>query len=804
MLEIVIEEEGRESRTVRVSQFPCQIGRGREAGVQLSGWRIARVHAELQRIGRGIKLVDQGTLVGTRVNGERIVEYGPLSEKDEIEVAGYRLRVQGDALRQAGPQPDARLFGDEGAGGREAGGREPRALHGGAGVLRPLQGTSGVPAGVGADTDGAAEETSRQLADAVIRQAARLDKQAQSDVKGGRAGSLPGAAHAIHAADGAHAVDVVHAADTASGAEAANVSDATRAVDGADKAYRDGEAGMMHRADIAAPHDGMDGTMTQVLQGTPEQTTADSVGICRTVGGSRGGNADGSHAAGNGFFSDSDNGNGSGSSNDNGNGNGNRGHDGNSRAGSAQRHAGSTGNPAGHAGAPGTGTGSRQTSEDEAEQARLAGYARAAQEQTKALGWRRLVQRQLLEVIDLRRSNLTQFSADEVKAEVRSAVERIVAELKNLPEDIDREMLVQDSVDEAVGLGPLERLMTDPLVSEIMVNSASDIFVERKGKLQQVPLAFSDDNAIRNVIERIVAPLGRRIDESSPLVDARLPDGSRVNAIIPPVALKGPSITIRRFNRTVMTPATLVQNASASAAMMEFLRISVEQHKSIIVSGGTGSGKTTLLNVLSNLIPQGERLITIEDAAELKLNHPHLVSLESRPPNAEGRGAITIRDLVKNALRMRPDRIIVGECRGAEALDMAQAMNTGHEGSMTTVHANTPRDVLSRLEVLMLMAGLDLPVTALREQIASAVDLIIHQARFSDGSRRITSITEVCGVESGKIQSHEIFRFEQTGIGADGKIIGRFRACDEVPSFYEALRDRGVKVDFSIFEDHDK
>ena len=807
MLEIVIEEEGRESRTVRVSQFPCQIGRGREAGVQLSGWRIARVHAELQRIGRGIKLVDQGTLVGTRVNGERIVEYGPLSEKDEIEVAGYRLRVQGDALRQAGPQPDARLFGDEGAGGREAGGREPRALHGGAGVLRPLQGTSGVPAGVGADTDGAAEETSRQLADAVIRQAARLDRGAQSDVKGGRAGSLPGAAHAIHAADGAHAVDVVHAADTANASDAATRAiDATNAADGAGKACRDGKAGMMDRADIAAPHDDADadGTMAQALQDTPEQRTADSVGICRTVGGSRGGNADGSHAAGNGFFSDSDNGNGSGSSNDNGNGNGNRGHDGNSRAGSAQRHAGSTGNPAGHAGAPGTGTGSRQTSEDEAEQARLAGYARAAQEQTKALGWRRLVQRQLLEVIDLRRSNLTQFSADEVKAEVRSAVERIVAELKNLPEDIDREMLVQDSVDEAVGLGPLERLMTDPLVSEIMVNSASDIFVERKGKLQQVPLAFSDDNAIRNVIERIVAPLGRRIDESSPLVDARLPDGSRVNAIIPPVALKGPSITIRRFNRTVMTPATLVQNASASAAMMEFLRISVEQHKSIIVSGGTGSGKTTLLNVLSNLIPQGERLITIEDAAELKLNHPHLVSLESRPPNAEGRGAITIRDLVKNALRMRPDRIIVGECRGAEALDMAQAMNTGHEGSMTTVHANTPRDVLSRLEVLMLMAGLDLPVTALREQIASAVDLIIHQARFSDGSRRITSITEVCGVESGKIQSHEIFRFEQTGIGADGKIIGRFRACDEVPSFYEALRDRGVKVDFSIFEDHDK
>ncbi len=285
---------------------------------------------------------------------------------------------------------------------------------------------------------------------------------------------------------------------------------------------------------------------------------------------------------------------------------------------------------------------SSRGADDSIDHVRLADYARAAQEQGKALGWRRLVQRQLLEVIDLRRSNLTQFSADEVKAEVRSAVERIVAGMQNLPPDIDRDMLVQDSVDEAVGLGPLERLMTDPLISEIMVNSATDIFVERKGKLQQVPLAFSDDDAIRNVIERIVAPLGRRIDESSPLVDARLPDGSRVNAIIPPVALKGPTITIRRFNRTVMTPDTLVANQSASPAMMEFLRICVEQHKSIIVSGGTGSGKTTLLNVLSNLIPVGERLITIEDAAELKLMHPHLVSLESRPPNAEGRGAITI------------------------------------------------------------------------------------------------------------------------------------------------------------------
>lgn len=728
MLEIVIEEEGRESRTVPVAGLPCRIGRGKEAEVQLGGWRVARVHAELQRIGRGVKLVDLGTIVGTRVNGERVVEYGPLSERDEIVVAGYRLRVQGSGLRLP-------------ASGRSA----------------PL------------DDDGL-----------------------ETDVEGTEA----------HAAQ-----KIAPEGDRAATGAAASVRNAV--------SRRSGDAGASDRGD------GQSG------QGISGRTLAMPVNDAVPAA-EEGRRADGSleghdHACGSGSGSGSGPGSGSGSGSVGGHVDGDRCDPGEHR--DSREHSDSGERPdairpgAGGADeqgeAPG-GAGVRdgrkvvsmgaaadagsRGADDSIDQARLADYARAAQEQGKALGWRRLVQRQLLEVIDLRRSNLTQFSADEVKAEVRSAVERIVAGMQNLPPDIDRDMLVQDSVDEAVGLGPLERLMTDPLISEIMVNSATDIFVERKGKLQQVPLAFSDDDAIRNVIERIVAPLGRRIDESSPLVDARLPDGSRVNAIIPPVALKGPTITIRRFNRTVMTPDTLVANQSASPAMMEFLRICVEQHKSIIVSGGTGSGKTTLLNVLSNLIPVGERLITIEDAAELKLMHPHLVSLESRPPNAEGRGAITIRDLVKNALRMRPDRIIVGECRGGEALDMLQAMNTGHEGSMTTVHANTPRDVLSRLEVLMLMAGVELPLAALREQIASAVDLIIHQARFPDGSRRITSITEVCGVESGKIQSHEIFRYEQTGL-KNSRVQGRFRACDEVPSFYEALRDRGVAVDFSIFED---
>ena len=718
MLEIVIEEEGRESRTVPVAGLPCRIGRGKEAEVQLGGWRVARVHAELQRIGRGVKLVDLGTIVGTRVNGERVVEYGPLSERDEIVVAGYRLRVQGSGLRLPASGRSA-LLDDDGL-ETNVEGTEARAVQ----KIAP-------------DGDRAATGASALLRNVVSR---RLDDEGASDHDDGQSGqgisgrtlampvndAMPTAGEGCRADGGLEGHDHACGSGSGSGSVGGHVAG--------------------DRRDPGEPRD----------LGEHYDSGERPDAIRRGAGG-----AD---------------------------------QKGKAPGGAGVRDGGKVVSMGAAADA------SSRGADDSIDQARLADYARAAQEQGKALGWRRLVQRQLLEVIDLRRSNLTQFSADEVKAEVRSAVERIVAGMQNLPPDIDRDMLVQDSVDEAVGLGPLERLMTDPLISEIMVNSATDIFVERKGKLQQVPLAFSDDDAIRNVIERIVAPLGRRIDESSPLVDARLPDGSRVNAIIPPVALKGPTITIRRFNRTVMTPDTLVANQSASPAMMEFLRICVEQHKSIIVSGGTGSGKTTLLNVLSNLIPVGERLITIEDAAELKLMHPHLVSLESRPPNAEGRGAITIRDLVKNALRMRPDRIIVGECRGGEALDMLQAMNTGHEGSMTTVHANTPRDVLSRLEVLMLMAGVELPLAALREQIASAVDLIIHQARFPDGSRRITSITEVCGVESGKIQSHEIFRYEQTGL-KNSRVQGRFRACDEVPSFYEALRDRGVAVDFSIFED---
>ena len=568
MLDVVIEEDGKAARTVSVTRFPCRIGKAKDSEIGLASWRVGRIHAEIHRIGRSLKLVDLGTLAGTLVNGERIVEYGPLSERDEIVIAGYRLRVHGEALRMPAAGP---------VGGEPATARGPAA---------------------GAPDDGV------------------------------------GAAQAA-------------------GPEASGQTSA---------------AGRLRRDLLAA------------------------------------------------------------------------------------------------------------------------------------VPWRRLVHRRLLELIDLRRSNPSQFSPEQLRTEVRTAVETLVADLDALPAEIDRVQLIEDTVDEAVGLGPLERLMGDPDITEIMVNGALDVFVERGGRLERAAAVFSDDTAIRNVIERIVAPLGRRIDEASPLVDARLADGSRVNAIIPPVALKGPTVTIRRFNRAVMTPESLVALGSASPEMVSFFRVCVEERRSIVVSGGTGSGKTTLLNVLSNLIPASERLVTIEDAAELKLRHEHLVSLEARPPNAEGRGAVTIRDLVRNALRMRPDRIIVGECRGAEALDMLQAMNTGHEGSLTTIHANTPRDVLSRLEVLTLMGGIELPVGAIREQIASAIDLIVHQARFRDGTRRITSVTEVAGIESGRIQLQELFRYEQFATGRD-RVDGRHRPCGAVPGFYEALVGRGVVFDVGLFDE---
>lgn len=528
MLLIAIEQAGQAPRTVRVERLPCRIGRGRDCELSLPSWRVGRVHAELQVSGPVLRIVDAGTLGGTAVNGERVVEFGPLTAADLVEIGGFRLRIQ-------------------------------------------------------------------------------------LDPGGGETGAVPGS---------------------------------------------------VAREDI---------------------------------------------------------------------------------------------------------------------------------------GWRRLVHRQLLQTIDLRRRDLRTADPQALRAEVRTLVEQLLDESIALPPAVDRERLVTEVLDEAIGLGPLERLLEDPSIGEIMVNAADEIWVERDGRLSRHPSAFSDDDAVRSIIDRIVAPLGRRIDEASPMVDARLPDGSRVNAIVPPLALRGPALTIRRFNRALLDPADLVAAGSASADMLDFLRVCVERRRNIVISGGTSSGKTTLLNVLSNLIPQGERIVTIEDAAELSLRHPHLVQLEGRPPNLEQRGEVTIRDLVRNALRMRPDRIVVGECRGGEALDMLQAMNTGHDGSLTTVHANSPRDVVSRLEVMTLMAGMDLPVLAIREQIASAVDIVVHQARFADGRRRIVSIMEVTGMEGGRIQMQPLFEFRLRDARRGELSGGSFGGCDTVPAFYEALREAGAEFDLSPF-----
>ncbi len=413
---------------------------------------------------------------------------------------------------------------------------------------------------------------------------------------------------------------------------------------------------------------------------------------------------------------------------------------------------------------------------------------------------RKKVHLRLIAALDLRRLNVSRMDEDELRRTVGGTLDEILGHDSEFrSRDVPLEALRKSVFDEVIGLGPLEELIADPDVSEIMVNCHDEIFVERAGRLGRSPVIFTDDRAVLGAIERIVSPIGRRIDESSPMVDARLADGSRVNAVIPPLALKGPSLTIRKFSQRKLTGEDLVDFGSMSPEMLAFLQTAVEQRANIIISGGTGSGKTTLLNVLSSYIPDDERIVTVEDAAELQLSQPNLVSLEARPPNMEGKGAVPIRDLVKNCLRMRPDRIVVGECRGGEALDMLQAMNTGHDGSLTTAHANSPRDCIARLEVMTLMAGLDLPVQAIREQICSAVDIIVQQTRFSCGSRRVTYVTEVSGMESGVIQLQDVFVFKQDGFGEDGRVQGSFRPTAYVPDFYQELIRRRIPVDTSIF-----
>src|SRR3990167_1943289 len=414
--------------------------------------------------------------------------------------------------------------------------------------------------------------------------------------------------------------------------------------------------------------------------------------------------------------------------------------------------------------------------------------------------WSQYVQAELFRAMDLRRMNLDSMGPLEVRNSLSELINGITEQIAHrLPATLSREILHKIVINEAVGLGPLEDLLADPSASEIMVNRYDDIYVERSGRLERTGTSFSSDSAVLSTIERIISPLGRRIDESSPMVDARLKDGSRVNAIIPPLALRGPCLTIRKFSEKKLTTDDLLGYGSINEPMVEFLRIAVEQRMNIVVSGGTGCGKTTLLNILSNFIPLDERVVTIEDAAELKLVQPHVVSLEARPANMEGKGQVTIRDLVRNCLRMRPDRIVVGECRGGEALDMLQAMNTGHDGSLTTVHANTPRDALSRLETMALMAGLELPSRAIRDQIASAVNLIVQQSRLQDVSRRITHVTEVTGQDGTSFTVADVFVFRQTGLAEDGRIVGQFVPTGHVPAFVETLARRGIKVAREIF-----
>jgi pilus assembly protein CpaF len=382
---------------------------------------------------------------------------------------------------------------------------------------------------------------------------------------------------------------------------------------------------------------------------------------------------------------------------------------------------------------------------------------------------------------------------------IRQRLQDIYVQTKvTLPEDI-RKQVFHEILDEMTGFGPIQPLLDDPDVSEVMVNGPKKVFVEKGGKLTKSAITFDDDDHVERIIDRIILPLGRRVDADSPTVDARLPDGSRVNAVIRPVSIDGPCITIRKFKKDKLSIQQLVDYGSLTQNMAEFLRACVLAHLNIVISGGTGSGKTTLLNVLSTYIPEGERIVTIEDAAELQLQQDHVLRMETKVPNTDGRGAVTIRDLVRNSLRMRPDRIVVGECRGGEALDMLQAMNTGHDGSLTTLHANTPRDALSRLETMVLMAGMDLPLKVVRQQISSAVDLIVQQTRLKDGARKVTAITEVVGMEGDTVVMTDIFKFEQTGVGPGGKILGELKATGIRPIFGPKLEAAGFKLGAEIF-----
>src|SRR5215210_4311772 len=404
----------------------------------------------------------------------------------------------------------------------------------------------------------------------------------------------------------------------------------------------------------------------------------------------------------------------------------------------------------------------------------------------------------------INRMDLTKLGAmapEQIYAEVSRLAEGVLATEAMPLSTVERERLVNEVRHELFGLGPLEPLLADPTISDILVNSHQKIYIERRGKLEATNVAFKDDEHLMRVIERIVSSVGRRIDESSPMVDARLQDGSRVNAIIPPLSIDGPVLSIRRFGSEPLRMSALIEHQAVTRDIADMLEMCVKARLNILISGGTGAGKTTLLNALSAYIPEDERIVTIEDSAELQMQQPHVVRLETRPPNIEGRGEVTQRELVRNALRMRPDRIVVGEVRGGEAIDMLQAMNTGHDGSLTTVHANTPRDALARLETMIQMTGMRLSDRAMRQQVASALDLVIQAARLSDGTRRITSISEITGMEGETITMQEIFHFERKGVDKDGKVIGRYRPTGVRPRFAERLKQYGMQLPRVFFEE---
>ena len=418
---------------------------------------------------------------------------------------------------------------------------------------------------------------------------------------------------------------------------------------------------------------------------------------------------------------------------------------------------------------------------------------------TKFQDMKARLHRALINRMDL--TKLSTLSPEQAAAEVSRLAESVLSQ-EGLPlSALERERLVNDVQHELFGLGPLEPLLADPTISDILVNSHHTIYVERRGKLDRTDIAFKDDEHLMRVIERIVSSVGRRIDESSPMVDARLKDGSRVNAIIPPLAIDGPILSIRRFGSEPLKMSKLIEYKALTKDIADMLQMCVHARLNVLISGGTGAGKTTLLNALSAYIPENERIVTIEDSAELQLQQPHIVRLETRPPNIEGRGEVSQRDLVKNALRMRPDRIVIGEVRGGEAIDMLQAMNTGHDGSLTTIHANTPRDALSRVETMIQMTGMRLSGQAMRQQIASALDLVLQVARMSDGSRRVTSISEITGMEGDIITMQEIFQYERTGVDQQGQVLGRFRPTGVRPRFAERLKACGMQLPRVFFEE---